>query len=660
MFFYCISRLVFSLMVFSVFTGLCENDLFLSFCGTWHHGNTALNLNVNISTGCNEMLISANENSLSISGQITAYCTNSDVIPLNKYGLDTEQDTDFCVKWEPLLDMLLLQVGGRTLTLCWPTRPRDSCCTDLSPGQNGNISTYGIKKGSIRGDQVTDKTLSTYSFNGQSTSYAKLCFQAARSDLESSHLSERPCAHRSEKELKKADPRGFSVDSPVKAGSSSKPVVSVYIPPAVGQRTLKARSKLVVTFYNSTVFQEVHNKVKLLKEVVEITVENELIVDLSEPVKMDFHHDAESRFPRSCVSWDTRKGQNSSTFFMNACADIETCSVLLHADPLQMNWLKDGCVTNEKGPKHTECLCNHLTYFSVMVQMEPRPMRHLLALTAITSVGCAVSFISCVALIVLLCRKKRCSKEQSLPIHLGLTCSLALLSLLFFFTGVLANVGGESVCVWVGALLHYALLSSLTWMGIEVFHTFWLVYMVFKPCPKLYAWNLIGFALPVLPVVVLLAVGDIYGLREVFSTSDPPEAFRMCWMKVSHQALLAQGFTTMTVLALLVSSGMVILFLVFREIRTRDEWKQRRVAFLSIWGLSCLFGSTWCLIFLDFEPLSDFIHFLFCILNSFQGFFLMLRFCLLNWMRKQAKGSGLSSTSSGSTRQHMLQAQEKS
>lgn len=110
-FFIALSRLFFILKVFFVLTGLCENDLFLSFCGTWHHGNSALNLNVNISTGCREMLISANENSMSISGQITAYCTNSDVIPLSKFGLDSEQDTEFCLKWEPLLDMLVLEVN---------------------------------------------------------------------------------------------------------------------------------------------------------------------------------------------------------------------------------------------------------------------------------------------------------------------------------------------------------------------------------------------------------------------------------------------------------------------------------------------------------------------------------------------------------------------
>lgn len=38
-----------------------------------------------------------------------------------------------------------------------------------------------------------------------------------------------------------------------------------------------------------------------------------------------------------------------------------------YADPLQVNWRLDGCETRRHGPKHTECLCNHLTYFSILV-----------------------------------------------------------------------------------------------------------------------------------------------------------------------------------------------------------------------------------------------------------------------------------------------------
>lgn len=93
-------------------------------------------------------------------------------------------------------------------------------------------------------------------------------------------------------------------------------------------------------------------------------------------------------------------------------------------------------------------------------------------------------------------------KEQSRPVHLGLATSLFFLYLLFFFTGTLANVGGEGLCRWVGAGLHYALLSSLTWMAVEVFHTFWLVYVVFSPSPKPWVWNLIGFGEYVFHVVI--------------------------------------------------------------------------------------------------------------------------------------------------------------
>lgn len=39
----------------------------------------------------------------------------------------------------------------------------------------------------------------------------------------------------------------------------------------------------------------------------------------------------------------------------------------LFADPSQVNWLVDGCETHQTGVTQTECHCNHLTYFSILV-----------------------------------------------------------------------------------------------------------------------------------------------------------------------------------------------------------------------------------------------------------------------------------------------------
>lgn len=96
-----------------------------------------------------------------------------------------------------------------------------------------------------------------------------------------------------------------------------------------------------------------------------------------------------------------------------------------------------------------------------------------------------------------------------------------------------------------------------------------------------------------------------------------------CWMKDTEKALLAHYCTNLTVLGALLLSGLAMLFLVYRQIRTRDEWKQKGVTFLSIWGLSCLFGTSWGLTFFsEFGYFSTFALFVFCILNSFQGLYL--------------------------------------
>ncbi|XP_019215343.1 adhesion G-protein coupled receptor G5 [Oreochromis niloticus] len=91
---------------------------------------------------------------------------------------------------------------------------------------------------------------------------------------------------------------------------------------------------------------------------------------------------AQESYLRTCVSWDTRK------------------------DSLQVNWSNDGCETQQKGENHTVCLCNHPTYFTVLVDLKPRSVCQPLELTAIRYVGCAVSMISGFALIIYLGRKK--------------------------------------------------------------------------------------------------------------------------------------------------------------------------------------------------------------------------------------------------------------
>ncbi|XP_061602645.1 adhesion G protein-coupled receptor G3-like [Cololabis saira] len=616
--------------------GSIEYDLFFNFCGTWRHGNGPLRLEVKLTPGCRGLSFAANESVLSVRGRLTAECNTDKVIELHEFGLHPEKDVGFCVYWEPLLDQFKMEVGGRNLTLCYPAVPLDSCCTDLTTGANAPAGTFGIFNATIMDDFITTKTRTAFRFRADAMGCKSLCDQADQDYLRSLLFSSGPsgprlsCGHRSTMEMEDGF-GGYNVSSPARpgSGSGSGSAVRVFVPPAL--RRSSNSSRVVFTFFNGNpLFQDgLQNlqNLQLLQDVVDITVENQVVTNLSEPVKIGFHHNAiPDQNRRSCVSWD------------------------VHRDPLQVRWLADGCATLARGDAHTECLCDHLTYFAVLVDLKPRPLRHLLALTCISLAGCAVSFVSCVALLVFFARKRRRpanNSNKSLPAHVGLAASLALLSLLFFLTGVIANAGREAACAWAAPLLHYALLSAFAWMGVEVFHIFWLMYVDTFGLPPPYVWILAGFVLPVLPVGVLVAVGDVYGLREL-EQEGTRDTYLMCWMKLNPKARLAHYFTNLTLLAVLVLAGSVVLVFVYLKIRNRAEWRQNRVMVLSMWGFILLFGTSWGLAFLDFGPLSDFVLFLFCFLNSFQGFFLMIQFCLLDWMKRRSD-RGSSSTSTRNT-----------
>ncbi|XP_019910690.1 adhesion G-protein coupled receptor G5 isoform X1 [Esox lucius] len=643
------------IFLFALFSpGSGEYDRFFQMCGTWRHGKEKLTLAYDLQRGCGTISIYANDSFLSIRGQITTQCEGSSSLDLG-LGPETEE-SHFCVYWEPLLDQLLVEVNGWNHTVCWPSI-QTQCCTDLSQGPNKQVDKYGILNISIRGDLLSSKTYSAMEFYGHSID--------CKSELydEPNHGSRRqfdihawteeprmsykvwgnlslPLALISVVEMNKGF-KGYTVALPVPQELTHPRITSVYLPQYLKPLEKEKVNAVCIFFKHSTLFplssNVDHNDIRILEDVVGITVENETITNLLEPVKIGYHHSViPTTHSRKCVSWDTMK------------------------DPKIITWREEGCQTIKKTSEETECQCNHLTYFAILVQRRTGPVPHLGALTAITSAGCAASTLSCVVLIAFFCKKQRKAKEpstSSTAVHLGLSIALFFLSILFFLTGTVANVWGGDACWLFGAFLHYSLLSSFSWMAIEVFHTFWLVYMVFSPFPKPYIWHLFGFGLPAVPVIVLLAIGNIYGVREVVPSDDFSNPYLMCWMNISPGSvgLLAHYLTNMTLMAAVVLSGFVMLLLVLRKIKKRDEWRRNRTAFLSIWGLSCLFGTTWGLGLLDFGPLSEFVLFIFCILNSLQGFFLMLRFYILHRMRKYSGSSFSGSSTVSSTKHHMLQ-----
>lgn len=140
-------------------------------CGIWSHGNASRNLKYDLRTGCEKIEISANESTLSIRGSITAKCKGSSSIHLDSNPLQNQ--SNFCVFWDPLLDLLIVEVNGKDHILCERKGLQGSCCTDLSHEHQKKANLYGIVNGSVHGDLFSNDVMEIYTFIGDSINCSK-------------------------------------------------------------------------------------------------------------------------------------------------------------------------------------------------------------------------------------------------------------------------------------------------------------------------------------------------------------------------------------------------------------------------------------------------------------------------------------------------------
>ncbi|XP_036951581.1 adhesion G-protein coupled receptor G2 [Acanthopagrus latus] len=318
------------------------------------------------------------------------------------------------------------------------------------------------------------------------------------------------------------------------------------------------------------------------------------------------------------------------------------------------NWWKtDGCETlNMTNNNQTDiiCNCNHATPFAVLLIREEISGIHWKILSYISYVGCSLSALFTALSLVMYVFTRKHKMDYSISIHVSLSGALLLLNTTFLLTEWGATVKPDWVCVFIAAFMHYSLLCCFTWMAIEALHLYLLLIKVFNTYYKHYLikLSLAGWGIPGVIVAVSLGLKDFkqfYGVTQV-SMANTDQTSAICWItdESFFYSLTLVYFTLIfifnTGILMTVASSICKMKQAFRsnsnlggkaEGKTRGDPQRFRESCrsgLTMLGLTCLMGTTWGLAFLGSGYVNYPILYLFCILNSTQGFFIFLWICL--------------------------------
>ncbi|KAM8959673.1 adhesion G protein-coupled receptor G3 [Lycaon pictus] len=347
---------------------------------------------------------------------------------------------------------------------------------------------------------------------------------------------------------------------------------------------------------------------------------------LVEPLEITFSH---QRLPTnmalSCVFWDVTKGSTG-------------------------HWSSTGCST-ELRAKRTICRCNHLTFFALLL----RPILDqatVQALVRISRAGCGASMIFLASTVILYAAlrfyRQRFKSEDAPKIHVALSISLFLLNLAFFINVERDRVPLDTVCWIQGAIFHYFLLCTFTWMGLEAFHLYLVVIKVFNTYFGHYflKLSLVGWGLPAL-IVIGTGSANSYGRYAIYDKMNGT-TLQLCWFheKTALSALYitVHGYFLVTFLFSAVVLGLVAwkIFTLPSATVGREQglnWK----GVVTVLGLSSLVGVTWWLAILT--PLGLSTIYVFALFNSLQGVFIFCWFATLYFPSR-----GTMSSSSGTAR----------
>uniref|UniRef100_A0A3Q3LU25 Adhesion G protein-coupled receptor G2a n=1 Tax=Mastacembelus armatus TaxID=205130 RepID=A0A3Q3LU25_9TELE len=299
-------------------------------------------------------------------------------------------------------------------------------------------------------------------------------------------------------------------------------------------------------------------------------------------------------------------------------------------------WSTFGCSLVNATSEKTTCSCNHLTSFAILLDLSREAItdrQQAQILTFITYIGCGMSAIFLAFTILTYLSFPKLLRDIPAKILVQLCMSLLLLDLVFLLDGWLALYPATGLCISTAFFLHYFLLTSFTWAGMEALHMYLSIVRVFTPYLSRYMlkFTLMGWGIPLIVVIIVISVDkNHYGLvtygKYTDGTSDD-----FCWVRnntVFYVGVVAY-FVLIFILCLVVFIVVMIQLSRIKKQNPQNQSPNRgRISDLrSVAGLIVLLGLTWGFAFFAWGPLYLPFVYLFSIFNSLTGFFIFIFHC---------------------------------
>ncbi|KAF3705649.1 Adhesion G-protein coupled receptor G4 [Channa argus] len=249
-------------------------------------------------------------------------------------------------------------------------------------------------------------------------------------------------------------------------------------------------------------------------------------------------------------------------------------------------------------------------------------------LTIITYLGCGVSslFLGITVLTYTVFEKLR--RDYPSQILINLSLALLGLNLVFLVNSWVSSWGLYGLCVTVASMMHYFLLASFTWMGLEAVNMYLALVKVFNVYVPSYILKfcVLGWGLPLVICILVLVVNrEAYGnhLYTDFQPSlgSPHNSDSFCWLQ--DNVTFYVSVVAYAVLVFIFNTAVfVVVLLQIRHMQVNSPAGTRSGLMHDLKGvasLTLLLGLTWTIGFFTWGPARVVLLYLFSGLNTLQG-----------------------------------------